>query len=381
MRWLILVGSFAIATLVTSAIAHISEFAINPRSTAVFIEKRMKHIFNSIPLLEKNAPNTVLVWGTSEVEGSFSPKKFADELNRQGLSFETFNLAIRSMDMKMIRDMAEGFQDRLSRPDRRFAVSLLKLPLSRLTKSYARYSFLLDRLPIDAAALDWSRLPHEILSEPERGFSLGIEKLMWSSASPRYFSSWLQMVPANLDFKMQRPEGTINVFHSLWIDPIFLERPEWDFKKSGLYTFNLPSSRSEYDFMVLEKQKPYFRKRGIEHFVQCCDLVDLNFDPILVRDTIDAIRKLQLLSDHVLVIMPPESREIRALRSIESLKRLEHLKAEIREMTGVKIVDWDDDADAFEDRLYIDFLHMTEAGWELAFPRIAKELKGIYARP
>lgn len=379
MRWLLVFMSGVAAYVLTLAVCREIERDFNPQIVSIFIRNRIEHVYRNIRKIEANSASTVLVWGASDVEGFIDPNDFERALGQEGLDLTVYNLGLRSMPLNVLNDFIDGFQERLSSGAKKFAFSVFKVPLSRMTYTYSETLKRENFGTISARTYGFGRLLGDSKLGVAEKFSLLTEKTIWRLASPDSFQTWVQLLPTYIQFGLYDEARQRATFFSIWKWPKFLERPEWRIERKGLYGFNRPKASLRFNEMVKAKQNPLVIRKGLAHFSECCDYFDLKFDPDRVADLLMSVEKLKAISERVILVITPDSEVAREQRTPEALMRLQELQAMLRR-EGITVVDFNREEEvSFTSDLYVDFLHLSDRGWQKVYPKIVSVMKEFYA--
>lgn len=354
--------SFLIAQAISALTYPILSYSI----TILFIHDRIQDMIEAIDKIKPQANSAVAVWGTSEIEGFVNPKLISEVLSTPEHEVQVYNLGIRSMHPNHFLKLAQAWSEKLTPTDTKFKLSVIKIPLTRLTKRFKEYNDTVDTKSVDAFFLKSEDLPSEFIKHPETTTDLFIEKYCFSKYSSTLTSYLFENLLNRYLVKIRNVDLSYLYFMAAWRWDKFRESPEWDIKKNGYYNWNLPKSLTLYNEVLRQKKKENVKAWGIRHFEEVSGILSLDWSDELVQKMIATIHEIEKISDKVVVLILPDGPYLQAQQNISAVSNTENLFKKIRE-NGINIHYIKNSDLHLTPNEYTDFLHISEDGWVKTF--------------
>lgn len=342
-----------------------------PYATPIFVKKRMQDFFSQEQQVLK-VPNTALFFGASEVECCVDPAILNPLMKKEGWDLQAFNVGMRNVEMEVYLAFVYVLSRHLQEQGKKLEAVFVKVPHTKLTQRYRRYS---QRTAMKADQMA-ELLSYEDLWQGRSLFQdqfleILIYKTIFFDSSPYIYKVYLRNL-FNEAGILRRDEAS-EKFNSLWFEKDFLERPLWRLESGGVYEWNLPASQASYQKSLQEKQEKNIQRWSNQRLNICCDINRLLTSSGQVEMFNQIVNILKTVSRKVILYHIPEPSEFNNYRAIGYEGNIRYLFSSIKSGTGLPV--WEVENLRLEGSDYIDILHLSPSGQKKFYGALFEKLK------
>lgn len=333
--------------LVNGGIALLRHQSLNPFSVQR-IQTAADNLDVALSIADDDPREVVYVMGSSLVHFGFSPDLFDAQLNAAGQPTVSYNFGFGNADpsihVKFARKLARTFEDHPGKVDR----IIYEFAPHGSTFQRAATSGQLDHATT-AVLSSWNDLTAALTTDPEEGFALLNTRLFRSGVPAEAITHMLSMPikVAQMDDTVKNqpePEPMDNLgwelFNQLRQDwPESIPLGGW----SDQYRGGFPPTASERALtlsaeVMKRMQDPVRMERSRQQRISCCDMLELNIDPQMIRDVIQTLKYAQAVADDVDIVLMPLNQDIVTI-SDQGMRNFRDAMAQIVAETGVDVID------------------------------------------
>jgi hypothetical protein len=338
---------------------------------------RVAEAREALPRIVAEPDDLVMVYGSSMVRAGFAARRFDKQLQEQGITVKSFNFGFGGLNPLfqdyLSRRIGEAFQDN----DRRLKLAVLEFNPFQTTRS--RYNG--ARPAIDSFISILAR-PSELwkilLEDPTRGIRLFNIYYLRDSVSAQiatnHFGGGLRAerprstLPEDEEATARRNELVGHFGPALEEDYPDYDGEDWYYPWQGAGT--LPEERSEETRSVyIDYYETLRTPRRLENDrmnrTECCDIIEMHFEEVLVESYIRMVQNFQQFSDHVEVVLLPRNTDWIQYPP-EAVERLQAVLDRIQKETGVTIRDFQD-LDEITPEMFSDTTHLARYTGDITF--------------
>lgn len=363
-----LVGLFILSLICTIMVlrlwSHNVESTNTNELTSAFLKNRLHYMVDYLEASPQEN-NLNVFWGASEIETGIDPIYIDKDKNQTSL-----NLGLRVGHPELFIAQAKRVKEIFARKGQKVRHSIIKVPLARMTESYAGSSYyktdILDLLSqVDSKDMMIERLKNE----PQQILGYLSARYIWQDANLgsvrtkfRQAVGLSDEVPAILEANFE-----------IWKQPEYLENPAWNKEQRGFYNFNRPQTELAYRALQPRLHAIPAQDAIISFHQSCCDILGLGPSDQMINSYADFITEIQSFSDKVSILYFPESPYLESRRSEESKKNKEKILQELSVKTGAAIINAENNLN-FQTEDYIDAIHLSDQGSKKIMNWLASQL-------
>ena len=311
----------------------------------------------------------VMVFGSSMVQAGFSPRQFDMEMAEQGVAVKSFNFGFGGLNPFFQDYFSRRIRESFDAGDKRLKLTVIEFNPFQTTQS--RWNGALTTVDSFLTMLASDKEIWDItMEDPERGALLFNIRYLRNDISAEMATSFfsqplrgpreLSKLPQDEEMQALRDElgGKLNEkFEEEY--PDYDGKPwNWGWQGGG----TIPEERSD-ETMDLVYQ--YYDAGKIDYRldsdrinrVNCCDILEMHFEPSLVEAFIRIVENFQQFSDQVEIIMLPRNTDWIEYTP-EARKRLQAAISQIEQATGVTIRDYQK-IDGLSNAMFGDTTHLN----------------------
>jgi len=333
----------------------------------------------ALPKILDEEHDLVMMYGSSMTRAGFSPRLFDKEVNAQGKNIKSFNWGIGGLNPFFQDYLSRRVKEAFQAKDRRLKLAIIEFNPFQTTQTRWRRA-----LPIVDSFLTMLATDAELWEiakeDPTRGALLFNIKYIRNDISAEMITSFYaeEIFPPDRSILHEEPQELLDKRRELGneLNELFeKEYPDykgenWHYGWQGGGT--IPEERSERTLEVFkeyyatfqhETMKKNFRQRRIIS----ADIMDLNFEPLLVESFIQMVENFKEISDRVEVVMLPRNTEW-IQYSPEARARLDAAIKQIESATGISITDHQSIPEITPD-MYSDVTHLARYSGDVAYTK------------
>ncbi len=340
-----------------------------------------------LPQIVQEPTDQVMVFGSSMVDAGFSPRQFDRELKEQGVDIKSYNFGFGGLNPYFQDLLARRIKEHYLQNNKRLKLAVIEFNPFQTTQT--RYQGSLAAIDAYFGMLSNEQERFDLLLEdPTRGILVYDIKYLRDSVSAEMVTFYFgQAFRSGRPKPNMEPETEAEVARRRDVNdklegrfeqdfPDYVNEP-WSFAWQGGGT--IPQERSDETVELIHE---YFASLRTEYRMQAdklwraqsADIIELNFEPILVESFIRMVKEFQQFSDAVEIIMlPKNSRYI--VNSPEALARQQNVLKQIYQATGVTVRDFQNIPEITPD-MYSDTTHLARYSGDVAFTHFLAEYYG-----
>ena len=335
-------------------------------------ETIMERVFaarEELPRVVATAEPIVMVYGSSMVQAGFSPRQFDKDVAARGAKIKSFNFGFGGLNPFFQDFLARRIREAFETEDRRLKLAVIEFNPFQTTR--ARWN---GALPVVDSFVTLLATDEELwdiaLDDPQRGALLfnirylrdGISAEMATSFFGRPLRGERERSKLPRDEAMQELRDELGrklneKFEQEYPD---FDGKAWNWAWQGGGT--IPEERSAE---TLEIVNQYYDAGKIDYRldsdrinrINCCDILDMHFEPLLVEAFIRVVEEFKMFSDQVEVIMLPRNTDW-ITYSPEARQRLDVAIAQIEQAAGVEIRDFQE-IEGLTNSMFSDTTHLN----------------------
>lgn len=370
----------AIVLATGAAMGLLNLFFVANDASAETIMGRVVESRLQLPRVASTEEPVVMVFGSSMVQAGFSPRQFDQEMAGRGLQMKSFNFGFGGLNPffqdYLARRIKEGFQAK----DKRLTLAVIEFNPFQTTRS--RWN---GALPAVDSFLTMLATDKEIwditLDDPARGALLFNIRYLRNDISAEVATFYFLGKPFQAsqerskllqdeDMQALRDELGEKLNERFEEDyPDYDGKPwNWDWQGGG----TIPEERSAE---TLELFNQYYAAGRMDYRldndrinrVNCCDILEMHFEPLLIEAFIRIVKNFQQFSDRVEIILLPRNTDW-IQYTTEGRLRLDETIAQIEQATGITIRDFQK-IDGLSNDMFDDTTHLNRYQGAVRFTR------------
>lgn len=343
----------AIGLAMMAAVGIFHAFAVSIGGTTENIMGRVVEARAALPKIVNEDENLAMVFGSSMVQAGFAARQFDKEVSQLGKSVKSFNFGFGGLNPFFQDYLSRRIKEAFESNNRRLKLAVIEFnPFQTTQTRWNRALPTLDSFITMLASDD------ELIALGKNDLTRGVRlfniKYIRNDISAEMATSFLGqgMFPAKRPQRMEEDEEIAEkqqkygeelgeLFEKEYPD---YEGHDWSYDWQGAGT--IPEERSQH---TLDVFKLYYEALQSEarltndrqNRIRTADIIELNFEPLLVKSFIQIVENFKQFSDKVEIVMLP--RNTLWIENSEGGKaRLAKTIEEIERATGLKIVNHQD---------------------------------------
>ncbi|MGE5084810.1 MAG: hypothetical protein ACM3MG_00815, partial [Bacillota bacterium] len=342
-----------------------------PYASPIFIKHRMLEFLENKENVFSDS-KVALFLGASEVECCVDPSIVNPLLAEYGQDLHAVNIGMRNVEMEVYLAFVYKLTQYLKEKKQTLEAVYIKVPHTKLTGNYYRYSqrtaMKADQIAAVLSYADlWTGSSYFQSQIPE---VLYYKSIFLGSSPYVYRLLFKNLLTEN---EILKTDDISNKYNSLWIDKNFLETPLWNLHRGGVYNWNLPYSKTFFEEALQEKQEPDVKSWSNQRLRACCDFNTLSVSEEQVSIFIDMVNLLKSVSKNVVLYHIKEQPEFLKFKTQKYDENLRYMFTLIKSGTGLSVVQPENMGLADSD--YIDVLHLAPSGQRKFYRGLFAELK------
>jgi hypothetical protein len=328
----------------------------------------------------------VMVYGSSMVQAGFSPRQFDMDVAALGKEIKSFNFGFGGLNPFFQDYLARRIGEAFKTEDKRLELAVIEFNPFQTTS--ARWNGALPVVDSFVTLLATDEELWEIaLDDPQRGALLfnirylrdGISAEMATSFFGRPLQGPREQSKLPNDEAMQALRDELGAKLNEKFEE---EYPDYD-GKAWRWVWQgggtIPEERSAE---TLEIVSQYYNAGKIDYRldsdrinrINCCDILEMHFEPLLIEAFIRVVEEFKTFSDQVEVIMLPRNTDW-IKYSPEARQRLDATIAQIEQATGVEVHDFQE-IEGLTNAMFSDTTHLNRYQGAVRFTRFLAEQFG-----
>ena len=369
--FLVVVGGMGLAMLVL--------FLLNMTQDASkdTILARVSESQKALPQILKEPHELMMMYGSSMVRAGFSPRQFDKAMAEQGKDIKSFNFGFGGLNPYFQDILSRRLREAFQQEDRRLKLAVIEFnPFQASQTRWGRAQFTIDAF---ITMLGSDEELFEIAKQDlTRGIRLFTIKYLRAGISAEMITGYYgrEIFPARRPPRLEEDQEIAKKRRELGrqLSEIFeKEYPdyngeEWHYGWQGGGT--IPEERAPETLDIFKQyyatmQTDERMKNFVQRRVLSADILELNFEPILVESFIGIVENFKQFSDKVEVVMLP--RNTRWVNyTPDGQARLEKAIAQIENATGIKIRNHQD-LDVINPDMFGDATHLQRYTGAVAY--------------
>lgn len=352
---------------------------INDASKEGILE-RVTEAQEALPRIIGLENDLAMFFGSSMVEAGFSPRLFDQWMAEEGTNVKSFNFGFGGLNPYFQDYLSRRIRDEFVANDRRLKLAMIEFNPFQTTST--RWN---GALPTVDSFLTMLGTDKELLEIAKEDFTRGVRlftiRYLRNDISAEIitaqFARSLQPrpqesdIPENEDAIARRNEILEALDGKLEEDYPDYDYSEWYWPWQGGGT--IPSDRSEETVVLIQElMGTYLTDHRLDNDrlfrIRSADIIELQFEELLVESFIRIVENFKEFSDHVEVILLPRNVDWIDY-SPEGWKRLEQTIARIERETGITMLNLQDTA-AITPDMFLDTTHLGRYTGDIAFTRL-----------
>lgn len=367
----------ALLGLFIAAQGSIHLFALAMGASAENFLGRVYESRRALPKIVAEEKELVMMYGSSMTQAGFSPRQFDREVNADGKNIKSFNFGIGGLNPffqdYLSRRIAEQFIDN----DRRLKLAIIEFNPFQTTQT--RWNGALEIVDsfLTVMASD-EELWQIAMEDPTRGALLFNIKYVRQHISAQMITSFYsrEIFPGERPERVEEPKEMLDA-RQKWGEELteLFEKEYPDYKGENWHYGwqgggTIPEERSERTLEVFREYYATFQHESMkENFkqnrIRSADIVELNFEPLLVDHFIQIVKNFQTFSDQVEVVMMP--RGVKWIKyPPEAQARLNNAIRQIEQATGITIRNHQD-LDVITPEMFSDVTHLARYSGDVTY--------------
>lgn len=358
----------------------------------IFGIQRIRSVAESTDYMAQTSGDTVLVFGSSLVNEGFSPRYFDQRAeSRLQHDITSYNIGMGNMKPAYQLLLAKRLREAHERNNKRAHLSVIELTPFLLTKRRNAFRPYMNE-QVTAVFMSEHELWAQAWEDPDRFARLFSIRHLRDGVSAEAITGGLRLLlnaaqaqapvisslPAEEIARLEEQRQLLTKMRH----QIASEQPQ----TGKSHVWNPATQGSPVDMMdlspetqalvvtVTEKMRnPNNLKRDLQERVDCCDIIELDFDDSMVEEFIAIVEEFKQFSDHVeLVIFPAPPSLIQP--SDDTMARQQSVVQRIVNRTGASVRDYQFDS-TFDDSHFYDATHLSMDKGRIVFSqRLADDL-------
>jgi len=312
----------------------------------------------------------VMVYGSSMVQAGFSPRQFDREMAERGKDLKSFNFGFGGLNPFFQDYLSRRIKEDFQAKDKRLALAVIEFNPFQTTTS--RWN---GALPAVDSFLTMLASNQEIwdiaLDDPERGALLYNIRYLRNDISAEMATSFAfagpfraprerSKLPKDDEMQTLRDELGEKLNEKFEEEyPDYDGKPwNWGWQGGGTIPEERSQETMDLSYQYYDAGKMDYRLDSDRiNRVNCCDILEMHFEPTLVEAFIRIIENFQQFSDKVEVIMLPRNTDWIQYPP-EARQRLNQAIAQIEQATGITIRDYQE-IDGLSNAMFSDTTHLN----------------------
>ncbi len=323
----------------------------------------------ALPEIVATEVPVVMVYGSSLVQAAFSPREFDQQLAELGTEVKSFNFGFGGLNPYFQDFLSRRIHEEFDAGGKRLKLAIIEFNPFQATQS--RWQGALSSVDSFITMLANDQEIREIsLQDPERGALLFNIKYLRNDISAEMITSFygrpFRSPRARSQLQEdQQAEKVRDELGQLLNQQFEKDYPdyggeEWGWGWQGGGT--IPSERSAETLEIVNRfyaagQTDYRMDNDRLFRIDCCDILEMNFEPLLVEAFIRIVHNFQQFSDQVEVILLPRNTDWIEYTP-EARQRLEYTISAIEAATGVSVRNYQS-IDAVNNKMFADTTHLN----------------------
>ncbi len=346
-------------------------------ASAETILARVTEARAALPRILEEERDLVMMFGSSMTRAGFSARLFDRQLEESGVEVRSFNFGIGGLNPYFQDFLSRRIREEFEAKDRRLKLAMIEFVPFQTTS--ARWN---GAQPAVDSFVSMLAKPEELFAmvpkDPTRGLrvlnihflrnDISAEMITW------YYGEFLASEPERSDLPEDEAAAERRSELGELLNEAFeREYPDyvpsnWNYDWQGAGT--IPEERSAETLAVFEEfydtlRTPRRMENDVLQRAECCDILELHFEELLVEAFIRIVQEFQGFSDHVEVILYPRNTKW-IQYSPEAQARLDAVLERIQRETGVTIRNYQE-AEEFGPENFSDATHLSRYGGDVPF--------------
>lgn len=342
-------GSLALALLLVNLVVSYARAQFPNPFSVQRIAQSAAALPAALSLPADDSREVVYVLGSSLIEFGFSPEVFDQALSEQGVEAISYNFGYGNADPSIHQKFAHRLHKVFSQHPDVIDLVVFEFAPFQATERRAQLTGQLDHAAT-AVINDWRDFLALATTDYEEALALFNTRYLRNGVPAEAITNLLSLPIRNagrLNAKVIDEEGepldqlAWQLYHQLMEEWPQAHPPGgWFEQNRG----GLPPSASDEALMLSKKvmqrmQHPDRMAASRQQRIDCCDMEDLNIDPLMLERFIDAIQQAQKVSKRVDLLLMPRNSDVIHL-SERGKENLRNAIAKIQAQTGVNLVDF-----------------------------------------
>jgi len=331
----------------------------------------------ALPRILDQQEDLVMAFGSSMTQSGFAARQFDRQMAEHGVTVKSYNFGFGGLNPYFQDYLSRRIRDAFQERDRRLELAMIELVPFQVTE--ARWNGAQDVVDGFVSML---ATPPELwsltLEDPTRGIRMLNIHYLRNNISAEMITSYYARpfqppraqsdLPENEEAMAELREVGQKLSEKFEQEYPDYESKAWDWPWQGAGT--IPEERSEETLELFTRyyeltRQPKLLADDEVNRINCCDIEELHFEPVLVESFVRIVKNFQEFSDHVEVVLYPRNLEwIRY--SPEARARLQAVLDRIHDETGVTIRNFQE-LDTVTPEMFGDTTHLARYSGDVAF--------------
>ena len=338
---------------------------------------RVTEAQRALPDILNEPHELVMVYGSSMVRAGFSPRQFDQGINQQGKNIKSFNFGFGGLNPFYQDILSRRIRESFEQEDRRLKLAVIEFnPFQASQTRWRRAQFTIDAyMTMLGSDQELLQIARQDLTRGIRLFTIkylrgGISAEMLTGyygrgIFPPRRTQWFEEDEAIAQKRRELGRKLSDAFDREYPD---YQGEEWHYGWQGGGT--IPQERSAetlalftayYDTLQSDARMKNFRQGRVKR----ADILELNFEPLLVEHFINIVENFKGFSDQVEIVMLP--RNTRWINyTPQGQARLDNAIEQIETATGLQIKDHQD-LDVINPDMFGDATHLQRYTGAVAY--------------
>ena len=353
-----------------AAMGLVNLFFVAVDASADTILGRVMESRRQLPNITAIEEPVVMVFGSSMVQAGFSPRQFDKEMAERGSQLKSFNFGFGGINPFFQDFLSRRIRDDFEANDKRLKLAVIEFNPFQTTQS--RWNGAVPTVDSFLTMLASDKELWDIaLDDPERGALLFNIRYLRNNISAEVATFYVFGGPFQApressklaeDEDMQALRDELGEKLNARFEeeyPDYDGKPwNWDWQGGGTIPEERSSETMELSYQYYDAGKMDYRLDSDRiNRVNCCDILEMHFEPLLVEAFIRIVENFQGFSDQVEIVMLPRNTDW-IKYSPESRQRLNEAIAQIEQATGVNIRDFQE-IDGLTNQMFSDTTHLN----------------------
>jgi hypothetical protein len=353
-----------------AAMGLVNLFFIANDASAETILGRVMESRKQLPRITAIEEPVVMVFGSSMIQAGFSPRQFDQEMAERGTHLKSFNFGFGGLNPFFQDYFSRRIKEKFDAADKRLALTVIEFNPFQTTQS--RWNGAIPAVDSFLTMLASDKELWDItLDDPERGTLLFNIRYLRNNISAEvatffFFGEPFQAprerskLDQDEEMRALRDELGEKLNAAFEEDYPDYDGKPWNWGWQGGGT--IPEERSAGTMDIIYQyydsgMMDYRLDSDRINRVNCCDILEMHFEPLLIEAFIRMVENFQQFSDQVEIVMLPRNTDW-IQYSPEARKRLNEAIAQIEQATGVTIRDFQE-IDGLSNEMFSDTTHLN----------------------